>query len=98
MNSELISKIWIDDNGRLCIQPQSELFELIYRSARGVQWSTDDHYLYPYYLGAWSPIDWYRQIVKVVENDYECKLYVSQTTKWENIDDSFKMAIQMENK
>lgn len=97
MNTEQIKKIWIDNSNRLCIQPQTATFELIYRSAMGVNWNTSEHYLCPTSVGSWSSIDWFHQIISALENEYGYQLCITEKTQWENIDESLKQSIKMVN-
>ena len=70
MKTEAISIIWIDDSNRLCIQPATTTFEMIYRSAMGVQWNGENHYLYSQAIHSWTPVDWFHQILAAVEVEY----------------------------
>jgi hypothetical protein len=97
MDSNPIVKIWINDTGKLCVQPESVKFEYIYRSAMGVQWNSSESYLYPPITGSWAPNEWFRQILAAVKNEYGCKLYINPETKWVNVDESVKLSIESEN-
>jgi len=96
MKNELISRIWVDKSNRLCIQPEKATFELIYRSAMGVQW--ENNYLYSQIMRSGSPIEWFRQILRAVEVEYGHYLYITEKTEWENIDVSLKGLIEAESK
>lgn len=97
MESNPIAKLWIDDTGKLCVQPKSAKFEYIYRSAMGVQWNSSEGYLYPPIEGSWAPNDWFRQILAAVKNEYGCKLYLTPETNWANIDEVTRTTIESEN-
>lgn len=97
MKSEQILKIWIDNSNRLCIEPKTVTFELIYRSAMGVHWNASERFLHPSSVGSWPPIDWFRQIISAVKNEYGYQLIITKKTKWENIDEALKQSIEIEN-
>ena len=96
MNKDQISRIWIDNLNRLCIEPQTATFEQIYRSAMGVHWNAPEHFLYPKSVGSWSPIEWFRQIIFAVKSEYGYQLHITEKTKWENIDAQLKQSIERE--
>jgi len=93
MNIEEIKKIWLDKSNRLCIQPQTITFDMIYRSAMGVYWDVSEHYLYPSSVGSWSPGEWYHQIISAVKDEYNYQLYITSNTQWENINEPLKQSI-----
>jgi hypothetical protein len=97
MKTEAISIIWIDDSNRLCIQPDNMTFEMIYRSAMGVQWNTENRHLYSQVLNSGTPIDWFHQILAAVEIEYGYRLCITEKTKWKNIDTPFKMLIETDS-
>ena len=96
MNSDVIKKMWIDNTGSLCIQPVSERFEYIYRSAMGIDWNSSEGFLYPRIIGAWQPADWFRQILAAVRNEYYCDLHLTLETNWTDIDTETRRAIESE--
>lgn len=93
MRQEQISRIWVNEANLLCIQPRTQKFEFIYRSAMNVYWNEAGRYLYNRIVGSWSPVDWLRQIISAVEIEYGYHLFITEDTKWENIDDSIKQSI-----
>ena len=97
MKIEPISRIWIDKSNRLCIQPDKITFELIYRSAMGVQWNSENHYLFSQIMISWTPVDWFRQIISAVEAEYGRHLYITEKTERENINGSFRRLIEAES-
>ena len=94
---EPISRIWIDESNRLCIQLEKATFELIYRSAMGVEWNNEKHYLYSQIMYSWTTLKWFRQILSAVEVEYAHHLFITEKTEWENIDGSSKWLIDAEN-
>lgn len=97
MKTEPISKIWVDYTNRLCIQAHNTTFEMIYRSAVGVQWNDENHYLYSQIMRSRNPLDWFRQILGAVEVEYGYILYITEKTEWKNIDGTFKRLIETES-
>ncbi len=94
MKSDVIKEIWIDNTGNLCIRPKSERFEYIYRSAMGVYWNSSERFLYPRIIGSWSPANWFRQILKAVRDEYGCELFLTSKTRWTNVDEVTRKAIE----
>ncbi|MEL7570233.1 MAG: hypothetical protein AAGU14_06680 [Eubacteriaceae bacterium] len=97
MKREEIIKIWIDSFNRLCVKSKSLTFDMIYRSAKGVNWNSDEGYLFTQKMVELKPPLWFRQIIHALEDEYRCQLYITEKTYWENIDTSYKDAIIMEN-
>ena len=95
MNTESIKKIWIDNQYRLCVKPQKETYEQIYRSAMDVHWNQEKCYLYTPSNSSRSPFEWFNQIVLAVKTEYGSQLYITEETQWENIKESLKTAIYM---
>jgi hypothetical protein len=93
MKREQIKKIWIDESTRLCIQPLNSSFEMVYRSAMGVYWNASKQYLYLLSVGSLSLFDWYQQIITAVAQEYGCRLFITDSTQWENIDETLKLSI-----
>jgi hypothetical protein len=62
----------------------------------GVYWNSSERFLYPRIIGSWSPTDWFRQILKVARDEYGCKLYLTSKTRWTNIDEVTRKAIESE--
>lgn len=96
MDSDVIKQIWLDTTGSICVKPNSKKFEYIYRSAMGIDWNSNEGFLFPRLLGSWSPVDWFRQILAAVRNEYRCELLLTLDTEWINIDQAIREAIESE--
>jgi hypothetical protein len=93
MKTDNIKKISIDSLNRLCIYPEKEVFTLIWRSATEVNWDSEDSFLYSPEPREWSYFDWFKHIIGVVKDDYNCDLLITKDTLWINIPESLKQAI-----
>lgn len=82
MTNDNILKIWIDNDGRLCIQPAKEKFTMVYRSAAEVHWDNTSDFLFSPRPREWSYLDWYKHIVSLVIVDYNCRLLITNETDW----------------
>ena len=94
MTTDSIKEIKIDDLGRLCITPEKERFDLIYRAAAEVHWDNNNHFLFSPKPREWSYLDWYGQILGVVKDEYGCKLSLTDSTTWVNIPPSLMQQIK----
>ena len=57
----LIEKITVDRDGILCVIPKINFsFDKIYRSAMGVHWNEEKHYLYHNPPKEWDALRWYK--------------------------------------
>jgi hypothetical protein len=82
-----VSEIRLDDAGRLLVVPElpaGEDMAFVYRAAKDITWDENSRALAapaprP---GGWSPLDWYRQIVSAVGDEYGARLAVGPGTKW----------------
>ena len=88
-----ITEIGIDTLERLYIKPEKEKFTLIYRTATEVHWDDKGNFLYSPKPKDWTYFDWYKQIVGVVETECNCKLLLTDKTKWSNIPAELKRQI-----
>jgi hypothetical protein len=85
MNTDHIEAIEINEQGELYIKPSTKQFVLIWRSATQVHWSERWNYLYSPKPREWSYLDWYKQILTVIANEYNYKLILTDTTLWQSI-------------
>ena len=88
-----IIEIGIDDNERLFIKPENATFPLIYRTATEVHWDDKHKFLYSPKPNEWTYLDWYKQIIGVVETECSYKLILTDSTQWKNISDDLKKQI-----
>ena len=93
METDNIIEIGIDNLERLYIKPEKVKFTLIYRTATEVHWDNDYHFLYSPKPKDWSYLDWYKHIINVAE-DCNCKLIITENTKWKNISGKLKSVIE----
>ena len=93
MKTELIKAILIDESGRLCVFPENEKFNFIYRSAMEVHWDQESLFLYSPKPREWSYFDWYRQILAAVKSEYGYDLSITKETSFTNIPEFLKKAI-----
>ncbi len=94
MKIDEISEIGIDDQERLFIKPSKERFTLIYRTATEVHWDSNDFFLYSPKPRDWSYLDWFIHIMRVTETECNCRLILTEKTKWINIDEELKEKIK----
>ncbi len=97
MATEVIQKIEIDNLGRLCIFPKNAKFTLIYRSAAEVHWDNKNFFLFYPKPREWTYFDWYRHIISIVQNEYNCQLIINEHTIWINVPISLKLEITKNN-
>jgi hypothetical protein len=78
MKIENISKISIDQDGRLIIMPEKETFEYIYRSASGTNWNNENKYLFSQIPHEWSIIKWFSHMIQIVILEYHITLKINK--------------------
>jgi len=94
MKRDNIQEIKIDETGRLCVTPSNGNFGQIFRSAMEIHWDTAGSFLYsPVNMKDWKYIDWYRQIVKAVKEEYGCLLIVTDETNWVDVPEDIEIQI-----
>ncbi len=93
MTTDKILEIGIDDKERLFIKPERVRFTLIYRTATEVHWDNSGLFLYSPKPRDWTYFDWYKHIAGVTETECNCKLILTDNTKWTNIPDKLKEQI-----
>lgn len=93
MKTDKILKIGIDNKDRLYIKPEKEHFALIYRTATEVHWDNNGYFLYSPKHRERTYYDWFKYITDVTETECNCKLILTEETKWTNIPDELKKRI-----
>jgi hypothetical protein len=93
MNEDHILEIGINSSGQLYFKPEKERFTMIWRSATEVHWNEKEHLLYSPKPREWSYLDWYKHIVSVIQDEYECILKVNTNTIWTHVPDNLKEQI-----
>jgi len=95
IDKDNIIEIGIDENERLFIKPEKASFPLIYRTATEVHWDDTENFLYSPKPNEWSYLDWYKQIIGIIQTECNYKLKLTDTTKWTNVsDDLIKQIIE----
>lgn len=93
----LIAAVSIDDAGQLSVLPQlgpSENYAFIYRAAMGVKWDPALHSLVAPTPKEWSYLDWFKQIIAAVDDEYGQHLVLSYDTLWHNVPDDLRTEIE----
>ena len=85
MQKDKITKIEIDNSGRLHVKPEKAKFIMIYRTATEVHWDDKKLTLYSPKPRDWSYLDWYRHITEIAETECSVKLELTDNTDWINI-------------
>jgi hypothetical protein len=85
MTIDEILEIGIDGKESLYLRPKKERFTLIYRTATEVHWDNNELFLYSPKPREWTYFDWYKHIVGVIEIECNCKLILTERTRWTNI-------------
>jgi hypothetical protein len=96
MITDKILEIGIDDQERLYIKPEKENFNLIYRTATEVHWDAKGLFLYSPKPRDWSYLNWYKHITNVTEVECNCRLTITDETKWTNIPKDLKLEISLQ--
>jgi len=87
MEIEEIKKIYINEKGCICIQPQKKSFDMIYRGAMGIQWDDNKKCLTHEKTQKWSLVQWYKQILRATKNEYGIILKITPHTEYEMMDE-----------
>lgn len=93
IGNDNIIEIGIDEKERLFVKPEKATFPLIYRTATEVHWDDKYNFLFSPKPNEWKYLDWYKQIIGVVETECNYKLKLTDKTKWTNIPDNLKKQI-----
>ena len=96
MITDKILEIGIDEIERLFIKPDKERFSLVYRTATEVHWDEKGLFLYSPKPREWTYFHWYKHIKNVTESECNCKLILTDQTKWTNIPNELKKQINEE--
>lgn len=89
-----IDKIEIDSSGRLLITPEPGFdFSFIYRTATGVNWDNASSSFTAPKPKEWSYLNWFENIYASVRGEYGDQLFISNRTKWSNVDNELKHEI-----
>ena len=94
MKDDSITKIEIADDGRLCVWPSAERFDLIYRSAAEVHWDQSGRFLYGPKPREASYLIWFQHIVAIALDEYGVRLKTNSQTDWTNLQPELKAEIE----
>jgi hypothetical protein len=85
MKTDNIKQVKIDNLGRLCIYPEKENFNGVWRTATEVHWDEKELCLYSPKPRDWSYIEWYKHIIIVAKDECYCDLLLTKDTLWTDI-------------
>lgn len=97
METDQISRIEIDQEGRLHIFPANLRFPLVYRTATEVHWNPERKSLYSPKPRDWTYFEWFKHIIDVIEKEVAYKLQLTDKTEWINISEELRTEIKKEN-
>ena len=90
IEKEDISEIGIDGNIGIYIRPETAKFPFIWRSASGIHWDDRKNILHTTNQTGWTHLQWYKQIVGVIRDEYSYELLLTDKTIWINISNDLK--------
>ena len=93
IQKDIITKVEIDDSGKLHLTPEKTKFPLIYRTATEVHWDNNKKTLYSPEPREWSYLDWYLHIVGVAKTECQTELLLTNNTEWINVPKELKIEI-----
>lgn len=84
----------MDENDRVFVRPADGDFEHVFRAAMGVYWYEERKVLsHPDPPREWTHLQWFRQILGAVRDEYGIDLEVTDQTIWTNVPVEMKAAI-----
>ncbi len=96
MRRVAISKVAVDNDGRLLVYPtlpHGDTFKFIYRAARGARWDQERHFLYAEPPKAASYADLFGHILDAVASEYGRELFLNDDTEWQDVPRQVREAI-----
>ena len=93
IETDKIIEIGIDDKVGIYVKPETAKFPYIWRSASGVHWDDKKDILCTTNQSSWTHLDWYKQIIGAVLDEYGNKLVLTDQVIWTNIPDDLKRSI-----
>jgi hypothetical protein len=85
MRVEDIAEVGLDDERRVFVRPASGDFEHIYRAAMEIYWDRSAGRLSHPARKGWSPVQWFRQILAAMAEEYGVRLELTDRTVWSNV-------------
>ncbi len=96
MQIEAIAEVGIDDERRVFIRPASGDFEHIYRAAMEVYWDRATERLSHPAPRGWTALQWFRQIIAAMADEYGVQLRPTDKTIWSNVSADLRADIEAE--
>jgi len=90
----MINSIFLNEKGVLCVKPKGISFNMIYRSATGVHWDNKEKCLIHNPSANWDHMQWFKQMVSAVKEEYGVTLVVTGKTSFYGIDNTTVKAIK----
>ena len=84
MTRDPVTRIEIDEEGRLHVVPRSEEFPFVWREALEVHWDSENDSLYSPSPRTWSYGQWLVNILTAAR-EQGCQLDVTTETEWLNV-------------
>jgi len=98
MREELISKITLDDTGRLLLKPSETAFDDLHMAgAWGFRWDAPTGSLAIPIPREWSYCDWFGHVVTIIGREYGVHLKVGPHTEWTSVPSSVQAEIEASN-
>jgi len=94
MQIQAIAEVGIDDERRVFVRPVEGNFEQIYRAAMEVYWDRVTGRLSHPTRRNWSPLQWYRQIIAAMADEYGVHLQLTEKTVWSNVPSDLRAEIE----
>ena len=92
-----IIEISVDGAGKLNIRPNLEQdrdFAFIYRAAMGVTWDKQKGCLLPRECKSWGHLEWFKQMVAAVADEYRKELVLTGNTRWRAVPPETRLKIE----
>lgn len=94
MRDETLSEIGINSGGCVFVRPSVSDFQHIYRAAMEVHWDVANRWLSHPAPRSWTSVQWYRQILAAVTDEYGVRLYPDADTVLTNLPDDLHAEIE----
>jgi len=85
MTQNPIEEVSVHEDGSLRLRPADGDFEYVYRAATGVRWDPETRELVAPPPREWTYVDWFRQIVRAVNEEFGQTLAITSATRWTNV-------------
>ena len=96
MTEDRIVKVEIDDDGKLCVYPETQDFAFIYRAGTEVGWDPQRRCLLSPKPREWSHARWFTKIVATSADEYGVELQLTLQTDWINVPNDVRLEIMTE--